>query len=105
MINNSVVRGIGVPNYSNAWESISMTIYTRQNPPIGFYVYAYIRENGFPYYIGKGKNNRSHTKGKGEVRPPKNKSLIIILEQNLKLFSLKIFDDFYLFKVFSIVFF
>jgi hypothetical protein len=30
-INKDVVRGTGMPNYSNAWESISMTIYKRKN--------------------------------------------------------------------------
>ena len=48
-----------------------------------YYVYAYIRKsNGTPYYIGKGKNNRvfeSH----GRISVPKNRSYIVMLEQNL----------------------
>lgn len=51
-----------------------------------FYVYAYLRTNGTPYYIGKGKNKRSHAQhrknGKG-VWTPKDKSRIVLLETNL----------------------
>jgi hypothetical protein len=48
-----------------------------------FYVYAYLREDGSPYYIGKGKNNRAWKKGKGEISPPKDISMIVILETDL----------------------
>lgn len=61
-------------------------IYNKLNPPSGFYIYAYIRENGTPYYIGKGKGIRawvSHAnKGKG-AHTPKDKSRIIVCESNL----------------------
>ncbi len=46
-----------------------------------YYVYAYLRIDGTPYYIGKGKDNRiiaKHT-----VSPPNDKSQIVILEAEL----------------------
>jgi hypothetical protein len=48
-----------------------------------YYTYAYLREDGTPYYIGKGRNNRAFKKSKGEIIPPKDKSRIIFLKQNL----------------------
>jgi len=67
-----------------------MRIYDKNNPPKGFYIYAYIRAYtsitataGTPYYIGKGKGNRAvdnkHTNGS----KPKELSRIVILEDNL----------------------
>lgn len=51
--------------------------------PNRFYTYAYLRENRTPYYIGKGKKDRVYRKGKRQIKPPKDKSRIILLKQNL----------------------
>lgn len=51
--------------------------------PNRFYTYAYLRENRTPYYIGKGQKDRAYYKYKGEIKPPKDKTRIIFLKQNL----------------------
>ncbi len=48
-----------------------------------FYIYAYLREDGTPYYIGKGTKDRAWSKKKFEIRLPKNKDRIVIMETNL----------------------
>ena len=48
-----------------------------------YYTYAYLREDRTPYYVGKGKCNRAYRKRKSEIKPPKDKSRIIKLKQNL----------------------
>jgi len=47
-----------------------------------YYTYAYLREDRTPYYIGKGKGNRIHSTDR-KYKPPKDKSRIIFLKQNL----------------------
>ena len=47
-----------------------------------FYVYAYLRTDGTPYYIGKGKGKRAWNKDH-LIHLPKNKNNIIIVESNL----------------------
>ena len=48
-----------------------------------YYTYAYLREDKTPYYIGKGKGNREYKRSRNDIRPPKDKSRVIYLKQNL----------------------
>ena len=57
-----------------------MTLTKKAN---SYYVYSYLREDGTPYYIGKGSGDRAWTKKIGEVGKPTDKSRIIIVEDNL----------------------
>jgi len=46
-----------------------------------FYTYAYLREDGTPYYIGKGSGKRAYQKTKGHIPPDRER--ILILKENL----------------------
>jgi hypothetical protein len=51
--------------------------------PRRFYTYAYLREDRTPYYIGKGTGKRIYFTHRKGLNPPKDKSRIIFLKQNL----------------------
>jgi hypothetical protein len=51
--------------------------------PNRFYTYAYLREDRTPYYVGKGIGKRIIKRFKKDIKPPKDKSRIIFLKQNL----------------------
>jgi len=53
---------------------MSKTIYTKD--PNRFYVYAFLREDGSPYYIGKGTGNRAW--GKRQFRPTDDSRISIL---------------------------
>lgn len=48
-----------------------------------YYTYAYLREDGTPYYVGKGKGIRAYRRDRVGVKPPKDKNKILILKKNL----------------------
>ena len=77
---------MGISNCSMIVRNHSMYIYSKSCPPKGFNIYAYLRDDGTPYYIGKGKGVRAwkqHAiKGKG-AHTPKDGNRIIICETNL----------------------
>jgi len=47
-----------------------------------YYTYAFLREDGTPYYVGKGKGRRCFDK-KRTINPPSDPDRIIILKKNL----------------------
>ena len=50
---------------------------------MNYYTYAYLRKDGTPYYIGKGKGSRAYRRRKDCINPPKDLSRILILKRDL----------------------
>ena len=49
-----------------------------------YYTYAYLQDDGKPYYIGKGKGNRAYSNWGRKIAPkPLDSSKIIFLKKNL----------------------
>ena len=49
-----------------------------------YYTYAYLRENGTPYYIGKGHGDRAYqSQRRNGARKPKDIKRILILKKNI----------------------
>jgi len=61
--------------------SIYSSKFSRKSIPPGFYLYAYLDQNGFPYYIGKGVGIRAWAIHENVTRPSRDH--IVIIESNL----------------------
>jgi len=68
-----------------------MSIYQSQ---LIYYIYAYLREDGTPYYIGKGKGNRAYDKRHTVGLPEKDR--IVIMESNLSNIGAMALERFYI---------
>jgi NUMOD3 motif len=60
-----------------------------------YYVYAYLREDYTPYYIGKGKGKRLYN-SRHNVSVPKDKSRIIIIHDNISELQSLLLERYYI---------
>jgi NUMOD3 motif len=59
-----------------------------------YYIYAYLRQDGTPYYIGKGKGKRLYHPHGGRL--PKDRECIVIMETNLSEIGALALERFYI---------
>ena len=48
-----------------------------------YYTYAYLREDGTPYYVGKGRNGRAFSNSRRTFKCPLDKARVLFLKRNL----------------------
>jgi hypothetical protein len=61
-----------------------------------YYLYAYVRDDGSPYYIGKGSGKRAWKKNKNDSIKPPDESRIVIMESNLTNLGALALERFYI---------
>ena len=58
-------------------------VFNKSYLPNGYYVYAYLRSDGTPYYIGKGHKSRAWAFHDNNIPVPKDTDKIVICEHQL----------------------
>jgi len=66
------------------------------NKEASYYIYAYLRGDGSPYYIGKGKGKRAWNKSSHTIKPPNNPEMITIMESGLTELGALALERFYI---------
>lgn len=67
--------------YSRSYQQRKTAVYFREhNMPATFYVYLWLRQNGTPYYVGKGWGQRGFTSKGHHVGRPSDRERILVQE-------------------------